>query len=769
MPEPCRLCGFRSTDQQETGKCDNCHLPRDVAAKQLPPFLEDELIADNTSKLGKQLNPDELKPHPSAPWKQAISEGSWLKVSEQDINYDGVLDPDWQIFLWAPASSKRLFVRTYVSCPTDDHWLTICGYVKNTGCLQPGDLLTIGQYPWVFHAYARGQGYGLEPGNPVRGSTLELEDLQVSKRLQVNKLSIGAGEFVGVIGASGSGKSTLIREIVERRSGTGLVTIDGISRQQRPDPAATNVAYVPQQDIVHDDLTIRQQVADYAQLVNQTVTKDIIDESIRIVGLRNLADRFPGQVSGGQLRRARLAAAFARQSGILLLDEPDSGLDPETALDVRRLLRTFSLLGATVIAVTHHRHGMQLFDRVIELDAGTIREDTAPQLKPASSQRTRRAMSQTGWFQFRKLFIRELVQFKQRAFLSFSFPWLPSRELRLPQWLLLVFLIPILFALAISVALPTEPTSRYQPHLAGFLCVLSIIWMASSQSHLALTDNFHRIEYESQQGLRPYLLLAAKSLFLFAVAILQTLTFFLAFRWGRHHAFSQPMFYAAKGDAQEEGAFNMGESHFSHLDHNQLELFATFLLVGLCASQMGLVISAMAKWRTLVATAILPIVMIVQILFSPFVVRASFSDKALPDAYSGFWLQSRCQGIPGCASKQLRFMNSRGLICQDCELDDDPAMGKLLTPEEIKSILDSRAAELNDRRDRFATIVSYGTITRHADLALRPLLGPAQMEFHMLKYGYSELRWSAIGSLILMAMIFHGFASLLMGVVFWRR
>ncbi|TWU37478.1 ABC transporter ATP-binding/permease protein [Novipirellula aureliae] len=765
--ERCRMC--RGGIVQD-GHCLQCSYPQVQAEDAgLPPWPTE---SGRSIGAGSAWHASYLNTHPGQPWQLHIREGESKKVCAKEINYNGVLDDDTCLFLWCPPDQQALYVRMLAPEHSEDDWITIRGEVTHAGKLSPGDLLTIGSYPWVFHAYSYGNGFGLEAGNPLVGSSVELREVTLGQRLNVPALRFTSGQFVGIIGSSGSGKSTLIREIAETRVGRGIVLIDGQSRDDGDDPAMSKIAYVPQKDVVHEDLTVGQQTIDYVRLVNPEIRSDRIDESLRVVGLRNLSGRYPSQLSGGQLRRTRLAAAFARSPGVLLLDEPDSGLDPKTALDIRRLLRTFSLLGATVITVTHHRHGMDHFDRVLTLDRGRIIADSLPDGPLPDTTSSGKQQRASRLRQFAQIFRREWTQFAQRKFFTGELHpfgdrlvnWLPQsiRQLRIavPQWILVGLVIPILFAISIGLALPTEtPQEKLHPHLAGFLCVLSVIWMAASHSHLALTTNWHRIEYERQQGLRAYPFLAAKSTFLFLVTVIQTSLFFGVFWFIRHGWLQQPMFYGSSDDTPGVGTVSLGDTPFKNLDVGNWQVFATLIAVGLAASQLGLMISAIAKWRTLVAASILPLVMMVQILFSAFVIQAEVSDQNVEKTYAGFWWQNRCEGIEGCPSTLVRFEPKTGLICEECSSAAPGGNRKPLSEKDI----DYRLEENTKTPLRFATIASYGTLTRYADISLRPIVKCLEDEEHQQKYGYAVLRRDAMIRLVLIAMLCHFVVVILSG------
>ncbi len=798
----CKVCG----GTVDSGACCLvCGISGALTAS-LPSFRAD---GDMSSVRNRQFAAS-LDWHPGTPRDFHIAENSPLTLCPRDIKYRSVLSEDTSLFLWCPADQNTLFIRHFSqSAMLSQSDITICGVPCTFGQLRPGDLLTIGSYAWVFHAYAKGHGFGLEFSNPLKGASVEFFNVKVGHRLDIPQLKINAGQFVGIVGKSGAGKSTLIREMVETRCGSGEVRIDGRSRDSHCDPAAEKIAYVPQMDVVYDDLTIFQQTIDYVHLINSGVKRDVVDESLRVVGLRDLENRYPSQLSGGQLRRSRLAAALARRPRVLLLDEPDSGLDPETAIGVRRLLRTFSLLGATVITVTHHLHGLDQFTRVIEIGNGKVVRDSLPDACITDDTETADNSKVTHGSlplrQFTQVYSREWTQFRQRVFLETTIHllgerlarWLPGRlrEFRfsIPQWCFVGLIVPGLFGAAIGLAAPVK---KLEPDLIGFLCVLSVIWMAASHSHLALTINWFRTQYELAQGLHRYPFIAAKSAFLFTVTAIQTSLFFTLLWFIRHSWLHRPVFYGRSTEESGIDTIRLGPTLYDQLDGHAFSILLTLLAVGAAASQLGLLVSVFARWRILVAASVLPLVMMFQIVFSPFVVCASKSDQPLDDTYAGNWWQEECEGISGCPARILKYQPESGFVCDECsqkleseqtrietrrkeqiehlrksaltpdqlEIETTQIETKcnaqieglrtsVLTPTELANRIANEAGE--DIPLRWATVASYGTFTRFADIALRPIIKQSQSDEYEIRFGYAELRHSALLRLIILAVAFH--------------
>jgi ABC-type multidrug transport system ATPase subunit/pimeloyl-ACP methyl ester carboxylesterase len=748
-----------------------------------------------------------LAAHPTDPWRTDLAPGEKLIITASDLKYRDALSANSRLELESSTDGKQL----RVELQGEVHFPVLIGGSEGiSGTLQNGEHLTLGKYAWIFRVYASGQGAGLEPIDPLPGVSLLLKDVKVGDRLNIPHLHIPAGQSVAIIGRSGAGKSTLIRELVEPRKGNGEVTIGGVSRSWPHDPASLAIAYLPQDDLVHEDLTLAQQTRSLISLVNPADVSKETDEVLRAVGLFECKDRFPNQVSGGQLRRARFAAALGRKPGVLLLDEPDSGLDPETAEEIYRLIKTFQLLGCTIVMVTHHQHGLSGFDRVLELKNGVIVEDSlsselmvSADVDLCENQGRSYASPPHGIRQFTSLLKREILKQKNRNFISWDVSYGKkqgaSARISIPQWLLNLLLIPILFGVSIAVVSPAGDESQQTPYLVTFLCSLSFIWIAASNSNLCLTSEWKRIQFEKDQGLFPYLYLLSKSLILLLTVLVQSCSFWLALVTIRYWAMQQPILYGEPGaESCSDCANNLGEFCFENFDCGLFWMMGTMALVGWAASQMGLVISALARHRTHVATSVLPLVMMLQVLFSVFVIRAESSDQSLQRSYAGFYLNRTCEGAGDCPSHYLNYFRNTGFLCSSCierveerfradqqKSDSDQDVQKLWS-QAIREVQSETLSEVeiqehkDDDEDEnipglTATVVSYVTLTRYSDQALRSKAdarccnSDVSMEEDVDEtaenYSYQAISWYGLCSLLGMGFIFHGLTAFLTGAV----
>ena len=191
-------------------------------------------------------------------------------------------------------------------------------------------------------------------------------------------LEIPSGEMVVLLGPSGSGKSTLLNIIggLDRAS-EGTVFFQDQELSDMTDEQLTryrrdHVGFVFQFYNLMPSLTAHENV----ELVTE-IASDPMDpeEALGLVGLRDRADHFPSQLSGGEQQRVAIARAVAKQPTVLFCDEPTGALDSTTGRTVLQVLKDINEnLGATVLIVTHAAATADMADRVIHFADGAIRE-----------------------------------------------------------------------------------------------------------------------------------------------------------------------------------------------------------------------------------------------------------------------------------------------------------------------------------------------------------------------------------------------------------
>ena len=182
--------------------------------------------------------------------------------------------------------------------------------------------------------------------------------------------------FLAIVGPSGAGKSTLMKALTGfSPADRGTVLYNGRDLYESIEELRPRIGYVPQDDILHPQLTVRRALGFAAELrFPSDVTREERDRAVETVmeelGLTHRADLPIHKLSGGQRKRVSVALELMTKPSLLFLDEPTSGLDPGFEKSAMELLRELADGGRTVIVVTHSLQSLHLCDRVIFLAPG---------------------------------------------------------------------------------------------------------------------------------------------------------------------------------------------------------------------------------------------------------------------------------------------------------------------------------------------------------------------------------------------------------------
>jgi ABC transport system ATP-binding/permease protein len=185
-------------------------------------------------------------------------------------------------------------------------------------------------------------------------------------------LSIAPGEFCCIIGESGSGKSTLIKMLAGvTQPSSGAITVNG----EPVNAHLTDIGYVPQDEIVHPKLTVREALVYSAKLrLPSDASRGDIEEAVHRVlvelSLEEHADTQIGSLSGGQRKRAGVASELLNRPSLLLLDEATTGLDPGLETRMMELMRQLADNDRAVITITHATKNLGMCDKVIVMGRG---------------------------------------------------------------------------------------------------------------------------------------------------------------------------------------------------------------------------------------------------------------------------------------------------------------------------------------------------------------------------------------------------------------
>jgi putative ABC transport system ATP-binding protein len=193
-----------------------------------------------------------------------------------------------------------------------------------------------------------------------------------------------AGELVAIMGPSGSGKSTLLTLAggLDQPT-TGTVSVEGVDlatlgHQGRARIRRTSVGYVFQDFNLIPALTAAENVALPCELdgMRAGAARRAARAALEEVGLGELANRFPDEMSGGQQQRIAIARAIVGDRRLILADEPTGALDTETGEEILRLLRTRCDAGAAGVLVTHEARHAAWADRVVFLRDGIVVDES---------------------------------------------------------------------------------------------------------------------------------------------------------------------------------------------------------------------------------------------------------------------------------------------------------------------------------------------------------------------------------------------------------
>ena len=201
-------------------------------------------------------------------------------------------------------------------------------------------------------------------------------------------LTVEKGESMTVIGGSGSGKSVLIKHIIGLLfPDKGRVIVDGRVLNNLDEHALNETrkkfGMLFQGAALFDSLTVWENVGfaikQHTKMSDRDIRK-ITTEKLSHVGLKDVEDKMPSELSGGMKKRVGLARAIAMDAAIILYDEPTTGLDPITADSINDLIVDLKKkLGVTSVAITHDMHSAyKISDRIAMLYKGEILEVGTP-------------------------------------------------------------------------------------------------------------------------------------------------------------------------------------------------------------------------------------------------------------------------------------------------------------------------------------------------------------------------------------------------------
>lgn len=264
------------------------------------------------------------------------------------------------------------------------------GMRETSYALQQGDEIKIGAFKLIYD----GAVLKCNESSSIRIDAQDLYKVVVRKEKENNKgnnkdkkkdqallhnisLAIPPRSFVALVGGSGAGKSTLLRALYGLSPATGAVFYNGQDYYKSYASFSTQIGYVPQDDIVHRDLTVKSALYygaklrlpnDYTEVQIQQRIKEVLEE----VELSDKQDNLIERLSGGQRKRVSIALELLANPSVFFLDEPTSGLDPGLDRKMMNLLRKLADKGQTIVLVTHATNNINFCDYVCFLGAGRL-------------------------------------------------------------------------------------------------------------------------------------------------------------------------------------------------------------------------------------------------------------------------------------------------------------------------------------------------------------------------------------------------------------
>ncbi len=211
------------------------------------------------------------------------------------------------------------------------------------------------------------------------GLAVEVENLTRSfgsfKAVDSVSFKVNRGEIFGFLGANGAGKTTTIRMLCGLlMPSSGYATVNGFDVYKQPENIKQSIGYMSQKFSLYEDLTVKENIEFYGGVygLNRQKLSERTDELINYLRLQNQADQLTGSLPVGWKQRLALSTALLHDPSIVFLDEPTSGVDPDSRRNFWLLIYELVEQGKTVFVTTHFMDEAEYCDRLSIMKDGRI-------------------------------------------------------------------------------------------------------------------------------------------------------------------------------------------------------------------------------------------------------------------------------------------------------------------------------------------------------------------------------------------------------------
>jgi len=491
------------------------------------------------------------------------------------------------------------------------------------------DEISIGPFRYVYEA---GKSR-LRPCQPAQGMGLSAHEIVFSVNTRHGSkhilndvtVDIPAGKLTAIIGASGSGKTTLVKilsGVLRANGGTVHVNGQAVALGSLREKMAGKVGFVPQDDIVHGELSVRETM-DFAaslRLQRDIVSgerQEIVNRVLKELRLHEHQDRLVNQLSGGQRKRLNVAVELISSPLLLFLDEPTTGLDTGSEWELVQCLRRLAYQGRTVVLITHSLGVLDSANHVVFMaDDGTggrvLVQGSAQGAKQQHNFENWKDLFERSRSGSQIRFARQIHTRNTLSRFSFGLPQMAALFLRYVNvWIATpvttafsLVLLPFILGLLTRLALPLDGRTGTDRMLFGVICAL---WLGMNQTVREIVKEKNIMLRENFAGVGCASYLFSKLGFFLLIGAVQSIALVTPMVWLRVQGISVTL---SRAD----------------IACPVTTLWLMFWLALVVGSALGFLISAVSLFlRTkgeVVAVLLVVLVMLPQILFS---------EKVLPN------------------------------------------------------------------------------------------------------------------------------------------